>query len=116
MAKKDLSSLMSGILGEPAQEEKKPIITDAAEVTPEMESSLEEKRKRNVGRPRKDSTGKGSADVHATFIVNPELIRKMKYVSLVEGKLLKEVIGAALTDYLANWEANNGKIRLPKKS
>ena len=54
-------------------------------------------------------------DARTTFIVDPELIRKVKYISLVESSLLKDVISEALTSYIEAWESENGKIRLHKK-
>ena len=120
MAKKNLASLMNGIMGdnrpqEPeAQTIEQPEIT-AAEVTVEMKANLEANRRRNVGRPRKGESGSKANEVRATFIVDPELIRKVKYISLVEGSLLKDVISEALTSYIESWESENGKIRLPKK-
>lgn len=119
MAKKDLASLMDGIMGEKVSSESqdiKSIESQAmSEVTEEMKANLEAKRKRNVGRPRKGETASKSNEVRATFIVDSELVRKIKYISLVEGNLLKDVINSALNDYVESWEYNNGKIRLPKK-
>lgn len=118
MAKKNLASLMSGIMGDT-----KPLIPEessttqdvpVSEVTEEMKENLEAKRRRNVGRPRKGETGKQTNEVRATFIVNPEVVRKLKYVSLAEGSLLKDVIAEALNAYLDSWESENGRIRLPK--
>lgn len=70
--------------------------------------------RRRVGRPRKGETPVKTEEIRATFIVDPSLVRKMKYISLVEGNLLKDVIGVALENYISQWEAENGKIRLPK--
>lgn len=117
MAKKNLASLMNGIMGkskptEPAVEQ---LESTAVEVTEEMKANLEANRRRNVGRPRKGESGSKTNEVRATFIVDPELIRKVKYISLVESSLLKDVISEALTSYIEAWESENGKIRLPKK-
>lgn len=117
MAKKNLASLMNGIMGEtkptePAIEQSE---STAVEVTEEMKANLEANRRRNVGRPRKGESGSKTNEVRATFIVDPELIRKVKYISLVESSLLKDVISEALTTYIEAWESENGKIRLPKK-
>jgi hypothetical protein len=119
MAKRDLASLMSGIIGEksPAETTKVENIETqlATEVTDEMKENLEARRKRNVGRPRKGETVSKSNEVRATFIVDPDLVRKVKYISLVEGNLLKDVINSALQEYINAWESANGKIRLPNK-
>jgi uncharacterized protein (DUF4415 family) len=119
MAKRDLASLMNGIIGEKTLTETQEVENNdtqvAAEVTDEMKENLEARRKRNVGRPRKDETGSKSNEVRATFIVDPDLLRKVKYISLVEGNLLKDVINSALQEYINAWESKSGRIRLPKK-
>lgn len=53
--------------------------------------------------------------LNSIFIVDPDQIRKVKYISLVESSLMKDVISNALTTYIETWETKNGKIRLPKK-
>lgn len=109
MAKKDLASLMNGIMGSQKSDDNvnKTIMDDVCD-EPEVG------RKNRVGRPRKGETVIPVNEVRATFIVNPEVVRKIKYISLVEGSLLKEVIGEALGSYVKNWESVNGKINLPK--
>ena len=44
-----------------------------------------------------------------------EIVRKVKYISLMDSKLLKDVIAEALTSYIEKWEDENGKINLPNK-
>lgn len=87
------------------------------EATDKMKSKLEAKRRENVGRPKKGETAKSTKkpqEIRATFIVDPDLLRKVKYISLVEGILLKDVISEALNNYVDVWEEKNKKIRLPK--
>ena len=87
------------------------------EATNKMKSKLEAKRKENVGRPKKGDPAKSAKkpqEIRATFIVDPDLLRKVKYISLVEGILLKDVISEALNNYVDAWEEKNKKIRLPK--
>ncbi|EJW91792.1 hypothetical protein EVA_20101, partial [gut metagenome] len=75
------------------------------------------KQKEHVGRTRKgESTksGKKTPEIRATFIVNPDLIRKVKFISLVDGMLLKDILSQALNNYVDAWEEKNKKIRLPK--
>ena len=70
-----------------------------------------------MGRPKKGETAKSAKkpqEIRATFIVDPDLVRKVKYISLVEGILLKDVISQALNNYVDAWEEKNKKIRLPK--
>lgn len=111
MAKKNLTSLISGIMGENI--ESASIESQAPEITSEMQENLESKRRQNVGRPKKSSPAKPSNETRATFIVDADVVRKLKYISLAEGQLLKEVINTALTSYIDEWESENGKIRLP---
>ena len=57
-----------------------------------MKSKLEAKRRENVGRPKKGEPAKSTKkpqEIRATFIVDPDLLRKVKYISLVEGILLR---------------------------
>ena len=86
--------------------------------TEQMKSKLEAKRRENVGRPKKGESAKSAKkpqEIRATFIVDPDLVRKVKYISLVEGILLKDVISEALNNYVDAWEENNRKIKLPRK-
>lgn len=128
MAKKNLASLMSGIMGEsPVQPEPQPAqaiqpapaqsapATPAVSAPAQTAPAAETAPRRKPGRPRKSEAPGKEAEIRATFIVDPELLRKVKYISLVEGLLLKDVIGAALADHIQAWEAANGKIRLPRK-
>ena len=85
--------------------------------TEQMKSKLEAKRRENVGRPKKGEAAKSAKkpqETRATFIVDSDLLRKVKYISLVEGILLKDVISEALNNYVDAWEEKNKKIRLPK--
>ena len=101
----------------PAKVSSKQEATETA-ATEQMKSKLEAKRRENVGRPKKGETAKSAKkpqEIRATFIVDPALVRKVKYISLVEGILLKDVIFEALNNYVDAWEENNRKIKLPKK-
>lgn len=92
--------------------------TNETETTEKMKSRLEAKRRENVGRPKKGETAKSTKkpqEIRATFIVDPDLLQKVKYISLVEGALLKDVISEALNNYVDKWETDNRKIRLPKR-
>ena len=101
----------------PAKASSKQEATETA-ATEQMKSKLEAKRRENVGRPKKGETAKSAKkpqEIRATFIVDPNLVRKVKYISLVEGILLKDVISEALNNYVDAWEENNRKIKLPRK-
>lgn len=101
----------------PAKASSKEETTETA-ATEQMKSKLEAKRRENVGRPKKGETAKSAKkpqEIRATFIVDPDLLQKVKYISLVEGALLKDVISEALNNYVDKWETDNRKIRLPKR-
>ena len=100
----------------PAKASSKKETTETA-ATEQMKSKLDAKRRENVGRPKKGESAKNAKkpqEIRATFIVDPDLVRKVKYISLVEGILLKDVISEALNNYVDIWEEKNKKIRLPK--
>ena len=93
-----------------------PELVESLEITPELEEALNEVRKRKVGRPRKDAAErKNPNEGRATFVVDNRLIRKVKYISLVEARLLKDIISEALSDYISKWENENEPIKLPRK-
>lgn len=111
MAKKNLSALMSGIMGQPEQVDSltEPLPSPSYNSVYE-ESKVGKPEGRKRGRPKKDNKGERS-----TFIVDPEIMKKIKYICLVDGKMQMEVIDEALTNYIKSWEADNGRIRLPHK-
>lgn len=109
MAKKNLSALMSGIMGtpDPQQEE---VETSRSNNTPDpVESEKTKLPEKKRGRPRNVTK-----EERATFIINPELLRKIKYISLVDGLMQKEILDEALKNYISEWENRNGTIRIPR--
>lgn len=133
MAKKDrLKSLLGAITETPIQqeqpqeevtastmEEDKSVPSDLIQelgITPEMEEQLNEVRRARTGRPRGRKNGNPKPrEERATFIVDKDLTRKLKYIALMETKLYKDVISEALSSYIERWEGENGTINLPKK-
>lgn len=132
MAKKqiNLSSIVGGIVGTdkaetpvlptakpttaPTSTDLDPEVVEAMQITPDMEDRLNALRKSNVGRPKGTGRKEPRIETRATFVVNPEQVRKIKYISLAEGRLHKDVIGDALSRYIDEWELRNGVINLPK--
>lgn len=99
MAKKNISSLVSGLMG------------DTQPATPQdqtQESDIPAPKK--IGRPKMDSN-----DIKATIVISPDLMRKVKYVALMEDAMIKTIVDSALSRYIEEWEEENGKIRFPKK-
>ena len=110
---KEVQEQQHAVTGEASVQREVPATTS----TEKIKSKLEAKRRENVGRPKKGEPAKSAKkpqEIRATFIVDPDLLRKVKYISLVEGILLKDVISEALNNYVDIWEEKNKKIRLPK--
>ena len=110
---KEIQEQQHAVTGEASVQREVPATTS----TEKIKSKLEAKRRENVGRPKKGEPAKSAKkpqEIRATFIVDPDLLRKVKYISLVEGILLKDVISEALNNYVDIWEEKNKKIRLPK--
>ena len=53
-------------------------------------------------------------DTRFTIIVKKEIQQKLKYISAIETRTLKDIIGEVLGGYVDEWEAANGSIRLKK--
>ena len=95
MAKKDIGSLVGSFISK----DPKPTSTPRQTTTTNNQ----------------EGGNKKSAETRATFVVDPEQIRKIKYIALAEEKLHKVVISEALGAYIAQWEATNGTINLPSR-
>lgn len=130
MAKKDrLKNLLGAITEAPIQkQEEKAEQTDRADrepipselvrdlgISPEMEEKLNEVRLSKLGRPKGRKNGNPNRENRATFIVDREITRKLKYIALMDTKTYKTVVAEALQNYIEKWEKNNGSINLPKK-
>ncbi|MCM1221031.1 MAG: hypothetical protein NC548_41755 [Lachnospiraceae bacterium] len=92
MAKKDLAGLVGGIIGSNVRVVENPKPNETPSAT---------------------TTEKKVQDIRATFVCNPDLIRKLKYIALADGRLHKDVVADAFAMYIANWEQSNGNITLP---
>lgn len=126
MAKKDIASLINGIVGGEARQEQTQQTSDRSElststvealqISPELEEKLNAVRRAKVGRPRGSTTAK-PREHRATFIVSEDIIYKLKYISLMDSRLLKDVVSDALLSAIAQWEEENGTIEVkPKKA
>ena len=117
MGKKNLASLMSGIMGDSKPQDKGGFevqVSKSQEVSEELIETSVNPRYSNVGRPKKGTTKEKKNEIRATFIVDPEQIRKIKYISLVENALIKDIMAVALSNYIEEWEQRNGSIKLPR--
>ena len=60
--------------------------------------------------------GTKDKETRATFIVNEDLLDKLKAIAYWDRKLIKEVVDVALQDAVDKYEKKNGDIKpIPKK-
>lgn len=109
MAKKNLHSLMSGIIG-PDNNIDTPVETPNNPTT--LPTNNQTTTKPRPGRPKKSLI---KDEKRMTLAVSADLLRKVKYISLMDDRLLQDVVNEALLSYVAQWEEENHKIKMPKK-
>ncbi|MBD5280389.1 MAG: hypothetical protein HDS35_07590 [Bacteroides sp.] len=117
MAKKNVAALMSGLINMSETDTDEPMIEDSKKEIQEQSSIpsvivVEKTRKR--GRPQKEN--KVSEDRISAFNIESELFRKLKYIALIDDLTPIEEIREAIKKYVADWENENGKIRIPRKN
>ncbi|OUD28386.1 hypothetical protein [Flavobacterium sp. FPG59] len=101
MAKKNFSRGLNSLLGEPEQlerpaEQAKPK-APKKEITKTSQIGTKEKEKR------------------ATFIVNEDLLEKMKLLAYWNRVLIKDIVNTAFEEHIARHEKMNGEIKqMPK--
>ena len=99
MTKKDFTGGFNSLLG---ADKDKPTKGRPKTTTKEITKSSQEGTKEN--------------ETRATFIVNEELLEKLKAVAYWERRMIKEVIASALEETVAKYEKKNGPVKLiPKK-
>lgn len=87
------------------------------QVSPELLEALNKHRHKNVGRPKAGTEKPQEAllrygDTRFTIIVKKELQQKLKYISAIETRTIKDILGEVLGGYVDEWEAANGKIKI----
>jgi hypothetical protein len=99
MSKKNFTGGLNSLLGDQPEKPKKGRpVTQTKEIT----KSSQEGTKEN--------------ETRATFIVNEELLEKLKAVAYWERRMIKEVIASALEEIVDKYEKKNGPVKLiPKK-
>ena len=102
MSKKNFTGGLNSLLGENNKEDKKPKVgrpkTQFKKITKSSQEGTKEKETR------------------ATFIVNEDLLDKLKSIAYWDRKLIKEVVNTALQDAINKYEKKNGDIKpIPKK-
>ena len=83
----------------------------------ELRELLEKKRKKDLGRPRKDTKHLSRTEGYErmTTIVNTEKMEKLKAIALKETKTIKEVMEEVMDLAIEAYEKKHGPIRLKKK-
>ena len=130
MAKKDrVKNLLGAISERPTQEQTQEAeqastmgdnrvpseLVQELGISPEMEEKLNEARLSKRGRPKGRKNGNPNRQNRATFIVDKDVTRKLKYIALMETRTYTAVVSEALQEYIDRWEKKNGEINLPNK-
>lgn len=99
MSKKNFTGGLNSLLGEqPDSPKRGRPVTQTKEITKSSQEGTKDKETR------------------ATFIVNEDLLEKLKAIAYWDRKLIKEVVDTALQDIVAKYEKKNGDIKpIPKK-
>ena len=99
MSKKNFTGGLNSLLGDQPEAPKRGRpVTQTKEIT----KSSQEGTKEN--------------ETRATFIINEELLEKLKAIAYWERLLIKDVVNTALQDTIAKYEKKSGEIKaIPKK-
>jgi hypothetical protein len=98
MSKKDFTGGLNSLLGDNEKPKRGRPKTSTREITKSSQEGTKEKETR------------------ATFIVNEELLEKLKAIAYWDRKLIKEVVDTALQDRVDKYKKKNGDIKpIPKK-
>lgn len=102
MAKKSFSGGLNSLLGDAKQPEQ------AAEPKEQKAAKKEITKTSQIGTKEKET--------RATFIVQEDLLEKMKAVAYWDRTLIKDIVNNAFEDYLTRYEKKNGEVKeVPKK-
>jgi hypothetical protein len=102
MSKKNFTGGLNSLLGENTKEDKATKVGRPKTQFKEITKTSQEGTKEN--------------ETRATFIVNEELLDKLKAIAYWDRVLIKEVINTALLDAVAKHEKKSGDIKpIPKK-
>ena len=99
MSKKNFTGGLNSLLGDQPEKPKRGRpVTQTKEIT----KSSQEGTKEN--------------ETRATFIINEELLDKLKAIAYWDRVLIKDVVNTALRETVAKYEKKNGEIKpIPKK-
>lgn len=116
MAKKDLQALMSGIMGTSSTDSSLSQSTAKTETAPD--SSIQEQKSPSSDNPqpgeKNHNESTGDVLTRTSFQLPSEMLKKLKYISMMEECSQREIVMKALWAYIDRWEATNGKIKFRK--
>ena len=102
MSKKNFTGGLSSLLGETNKEDKATKVGRPKTQFKEITKTSQEGTKEN--------------ETRATFIINEELLDKLKATAYWDRKLIKDVVNTALQETVAKYEKKSGAIKpIPKK-
>ena len=98
MSKKNFTGGLNSLLGDNDKPKRGRPKTSTREVTKSSQEGTKEKETR------------------ATFIVNEDLLQKLKAIAYWDRRLIKDVVNIALQETVSKYEKKNGDIKpIPKK-
>ena len=98
MSKKNFTGGLNSLLGDSDKPKRGRPVTQTKEVTKSSQEGTKEHETR------------------ATFIINEELLDKLKAIAYWDRVLIKDVVNTALQEAVAKYEKKNGDIKpIPKK-
>ena len=115
---------LNSLLGDKPAKKKELTKETALEYLKELDKEISKDAKAKVGRPvtqfkeitKSSQEGTKENETRATFIVNEELLDKLKAIAYWDRVMIKEVINNALEDAVAKYEKKAGKIKpIPTK-
>ena len=102
MAKKSFSGGLNSLLGDTKPAEAAPVVAEPKAAKKEITKTSQ------IGTKEKET--------RATFIVNEDLLEKMKSLAYWDRVLIKDIVNTAFEDYISRYEKKNGEIKeMPKK-
>lgn len=82
--------------------------------TPENKTGRLKTKNKEITKTSQEGTKEN--EVRATFIVNENLLEKLKAIAYWERELIKDVVNTALENAIVQYEKKNGEIKpIPKK-
>lgn len=106
MSKKTFTGGLNSLLGE-----SKP--KDLAQKRKELKTGRPKTQFKEITKSSQEGTKEN--ETRATFIVNEELLEKVKAIAYWDRVLFKDVINSALEDAVGKYEKKNGKVKPVKK-